>query len=121
MKKLTGVLVVICGCFLPLLCRGAETNHARLFCLSVQFGQGLDNFGDTMDFSSVDPMSLINGELAPNPGTYSHGCYFLFDDGSGLGGVPGVLLLNTPAGQDANSNGFNDFFESSQAVSATTS
>jgi hypothetical protein len=120
MKKLRDVLFVIGVCFLPLLCRGAETNHARLFCLSVQFGQGLDNFGDTMDFSSVDPGTLINGELFPTPGNYSHQTYFLFDDGSGFG-FEGVLSLDTPAGVDANTNGFNDFFESSQDSFGTTS
>src|SRR5882724_3045611 len=114
MRKLTGGLVVICGCFLPLLCRGAETNQARLFCLSVRFGQGQGTDGfSKMDFSSVDPGTLINGELFPVPGNYSHETFFLFDDGTGFG-FEGTLSLNTPAGVDANTNGFNDFFESSQ-------
>jgi|SRR5579859_3475490 len=121
MKKLRKAVLLIGACLLPLLCRSAETNHARLFCLSVQFQEGQDQFGDVLDLSSVDPGTLINGELAPNTGTYSHGCYFSFNDFSGLGPVYGVLLLNTPAGMDANSNGFNDFFESSQAGSGTTS
>jgi hypothetical protein len=120
MRKISGVLAAICVCILPMMCRGAETNNARLFCLSVQFGQGLDNFGDTMDFSSVDPSTLINGEMFPALGTYSHQTFFLFDDGTGMG-FKGVLSLDTPAGVDANGNGFNDFFESSQGVSAPTS
>lgn len=122
MKKLWKVVLLIGVCFLPLLCRGAETAHARLFCLSVQFQQGDDPnslFQATLDLSSVDPMSLINGELFPVPGTYSHASYFLYQDNTGSF-FEGQLLLNTPSGMDANSNGFNDFFESSQAVSATT-
>src|SRR5260370_36901364 len=102
MKELWRVVFLIGISFLSLMCRGAETNQSRLFCLSVQFQQGQDEFGDVLDLSSVDPASLINGELAPTSGTYSHGCYFAFNDFSGLGPVYGVLLLNTPAGTDAN-------------------
>lgn len=123
MKRLRKVVLLIGACFLPWLCRGAETAHARLFCLSVQFQQGDDPnslFQGTLDLSSVDPMSLINGELFPVPGNYSHESYFLYQDNAG-DLFEGTLSLNVPAGVDANTNGFNDFFESSQAIATTTS
>lgn len=95
--------------------RGAETAHARMWCLSLRFQEGSDSFGNTLDFSTIS--SSYNGELAPyNQRTWGSG--FVLD----YSGMPitGTIYIDLPPIVDANGNGFDDFFEVSQGVQAAT-
>lgn len=114
MKLFACLMLLVC--LDPLNARSAETASGRIWCLSLQFQQGTDSFGDTLDFSTT--AGSPNGELEPYNGlTYISG--FTLD----ISGQPitGTMQLNLPPFQDANSNGFSDFFESSQGVGASTS
>lgn len=113
--KVFAFVVAIASVFYPVTSRSAETANARIWCLSVRFQEGTDSFGDTLDLSTIS--STVNGELAPyNQQTYISG--FTLD----ISGFPvnGTMKLNLPPFVDVNGNGFHDFFESSQGVSATT-
>ena len=100
----------------PFATRSAETASGRIWCLSLQFQEGTDSFGDTLDLSTTgDPP---NGELAPYNGlTYISG--FSLD----ISGQPitGTMQFNLPPFMDVNSNGFNDFFESALGVGTSSS
>ena len=114
--RIFACLWLIISLLSPFAARSAETAAARLTCLSLQFQQGRDSFGDTLDLSTVS--GTPNGELAPYNGlTYISG--MVLD----VTGQPlnGTIQLNLPPYSDVNSNGFNDFFESAVGVFATTS
>lgn len=114
--KLYTFAVLILSAFYPLIASGAETAHARLWCLSLRFHQATA-FGDTtLDLSTVN--GTPNGELEPYQDlTYASG--FTLD----MSGFPinGTIFINLPAFADVNGNGFNDFFESALTVGGTTS
>jgi hypothetical protein len=105
----------------------AQTAQARLFCLSVRFQQGIYRglIGDvTLDLSTInranlgDPATLKNGELAPTfsvsePDHFSG--FVLYDTLLDDVVLVGEIDLDTPAFTDVNGNGFDDFFEVSEA------
>ena len=65
--------------------------------------------------------SPANGELEPYNGLTYITAFYLDDlNFSGLT-VNGTIYLNLPPVLDANGNGFNDFFESSLGITATSS
>lgn len=99
----------------------AQVAHARLYCYSLHFLRGEDQFGlYSLDLTSIYPD--INGELAPWwVGSYTHIADFFLNDPTGFDPLEGTLAVNVPPNADANHNGFPDFFEVSQPVSATTS
>jgi len=83
--------------------------------LSLRFQEGSDSFGDTLDFSTIN--NSYNGELAPfSQGTLGSG--FVLD----FSGMPitGTIYIDLPPLVDANGNGFDDFFETSQGVQAAS-
>src|SRR6266513_2396458 len=102
----------------------AQTAQARLFCLSLRFQQGiyhclLDDV--TLDLSTIR-LDTPNGELAPTFLSPDHiSLFHMWDKSSEMTIEDGVLHLDVPAFTDANSNGFADFFEVSQAVSGASS
>jgi hypothetical protein len=109
---------------LPILARAAQTAQATLFSRSVRFYQSTDE----SDFFSLNLSTLTtqnNGELGPyfyffSP-TTTHAAYLnlvdeLFGDHYG-----GAMDLSVPSGGDANGNGFADFFEVAQGISANSS
>jgi len=102
----------------------AQTAQARLFCLSLRFQQGIYRglLGDvTLDLSTIG-LNTPNGELAPTFSSPDHiSVFHMGDASSGETIEDGVLHLDVPAFTDANSNGFADFFEVSQAVSGASS
>lgn len=108
----------------PFSSRGSETAHATLWCLSPRFQQSFDeNELFSLDLSSES--SEINGELVPffyffDPNT-THSAYITIIDQLFSDEYPGAMDLNVPEDADANGNGFADFFESSQGISATSS
>jgi hypothetical protein len=99
----------------PVAGRGAEMARPRLWCLSLRFQQGTASLGGTLDLSTLT--SVNNGELAPtfNGRKYASGMALDF-------GVPvtGVINVDLPPFVDANGDGFDDFFDVSQGVQATT-
>ena len=118
MKRL--LLLLTAGWLLyPITNYGSETAHARLYCMSLRFQQGT-TYGGTLDLSSTGG-SPYNGELLPTFGDSSGNpwaSYFFLYYG-GYGTIPGVIYVNLPPYTDANSNGFDDFFEVAQGVSTT--
>lgn len=92
--------------------KGAETAHARLYCMSLKFQQGT-TYGGTLNLSSTGG-SPYNGELMPYGQEWAS--YFFLYYG-GYGTIPGTIYVNLPAPVDANNDGFDDFFEVSQGVS----
>lgn len=102
----------------------AATAQARLFCLSLRFQTASTKlFGQTytLDFMSDTSTTPPNGELFPllNPAQPSHATFFQMHDPT-LGDIAGTLVVDVPSGLDTNTNGFNDFFESSQAIDSVT-
>src|SRR2546429_591297 len=102
----------------------AQTAQARIFCLSLRFQRAPDMFGlYVLDLSTIS-LDTPNGELAPTfdiPSRPSHYSDFrISDPDTGEVVAEGEIDLNTPAIADANGNGFDDFFETSQQVSGTS-
>ena len=116
------LILLTAGCFLhPITNYGAETAQGRAYCMSLRFQQGT-TYGGTLNFSSTGG-SPYNGELFPtfgDPSGNPWASYFFLNYG-GYGTIPGIIYLNLPSFTDANSNGFDDFFEVSQGVSSGTS
>jgi hypothetical protein len=120
--------ILACGIGVLLLAsinysHAAQTAQATLFCLSLRFQQGVYHgaAGDiTLNLSTTD-LDTPNGELAPtfdSPDHYSG--FILYDTLLDEVVTAGSLDLDTPPFADANDNGFDDFFESSQTGSGTS-
>jgi hypothetical protein len=107
----------------PSLCAG-ETAGARLFCLSLRFQTAATKvFGETYTLDlSTDPSAAPNGELAPLflTNNFSHGSSFRLYDPIFAQDLFGDIAFDVPMAEDANGNGFSDFFEVSQSVASTT-
>lgn len=124
MKKLLMILAM--GLAIPsTICLGAQTSKARLYCESLRFqrGRATDTSGFlwTLDMTTLNVG--INGELAPdffNSG-YSNSTYVELTWELTGDIFPGALVVDIPDTGDANGNGFLDFFEVSQGVTALTS
>ncbi len=123
MKTLLRILLAA-ACLFPWTLTAAQTATARMFCWSVKFNRGHDASGlYSLDLSMLD--SGINGELLPLSNasrTHGSGIYLndetLFDDP-----IPGSMYLDVPdypVVPDSNDDGFNDFFDVSCGVSATS-
>jgi hypothetical protein len=98
--------------------QGAETAHARLYCLSLRFQQGT-TYGGTLNLSSTGG-SPYNGELLPYSISGREWASFFFLYYGGYGTIPGTIYVSLPSFTDANGNSFDDFFEVSQGVSTTS-
>ena len=119
MKQIASLLVVG-ACLFPLFTRCAETAHAKTWCLSLRFYHGGGQTGEyALDLSTLE--SGVNGELTPTSGSYNHGAYLVLTDEIWNEQLPGTIYLNVPDTGDADGDGFNDFFEVSRAVSASSS
>ena len=116
MKKLWVFLAAGLG-VLPLSGLATQSAQATFFCWSLRFHQGQGSFDETLDLSTIS--GTPNGELAPWYSTYTHRSSFVLD----YSGFPitGMIYLDLPPYQDANSNGFDDSFEVSQSVSGSSS
>src|SRR5437867_10966651 len=111
-------------------CHAAQTARATLFCLSARFQRGVYHglAGDiTLDLSTInlenlgDPASPKNGELKPTDSDPDHSSGFvLYDSLSDEVVLIGRIDLNTPDVADVNDNGFDDFFEVSEAGSGAS-
>jgi hypothetical protein len=110
MKRFLIVLMAVWFLF-SATSQGAETAHARLYCLSLHFQEGT-TYGGTLDLSTIGGPPY-NGELMPYSGrTWVSGLALVW---SGIGDS-GTIYVNLPPAADANGNGFDDFFEVSQGV-----
>jgi hypothetical protein len=99
----------------------AQYAQARFYSLSLRFQQGTEDFGIfTLDLSTIDIPGPANGELAPTYGRPTHVSGFRLYDLAWDTTVEGVLAFNVLMNQDANQNGFADFFEVCQGISGTT-
>jgi hypothetical protein len=95
---------------------GEQRASARLWCESLHFSQG-HNGDETLDLSTI--AGVPNGELAPNYDGKSLVSGFMLD----LFGMPiyGTIYVGLPAFADDDGDGFDDFYQTSHQVSATTS
>jgi hypothetical protein len=119
--KLIASLLAAGACFFPLMAHGAETAQAKMWCLSLRFQHGAGQDGMySLDLTTFD--AGVNGELAPDwVGSYTHSTGLVLTDELFGDQLPGVMFLNIPDVGDADGDGFPDFFEVSQPVSATSS
>jgi hypothetical protein len=114
--KVVRYWVLAIAFLIPNYIGSAETAQARIWCWSLHFQQGSDGSGDTLDLTTIS--GTPNGELAPYNGL-QYVSNFLLDS---LGTpIPGTMYLNLPPFTDDNTNGWPDFFEVTQAVTAATS
>ena len=103
---------------------GAATNRATvsLHCLSLRFQPATAKFFGqtyTLEFTTANDQDPANGELTPNgTGSSSHACFYKLYLPDWPDPTIGTFYLNIPDPVDANGDGFNDFFEVSQAVPA---
>ena len=109
----------------------SQTAPARMYCLSVKVGQGVNAFGDaiTLNYAarpdSADelgpewPMGHHEIVLPAEVFTYNSNLD-LWDDTYGYSSY-GLIHIGLPVDVDANGNRFPDFFEVSRATSVTTS
>jgi hypothetical protein len=115
------ILVAVGWFLVSTVSQGAETAHARLYCMSLQFQQGTTS-GGTLNVSTLSG-TPYNGELMPTFGSDASGNPW----GSGLvlvwSGMAdgGTIYVNLPPPADANNNDFDDFFEVSQGVASKVS
>lgn len=119
-KAMTTTRWILLTTFLLALTSPAQATHsasATLFCWSLRFHQGTGSFDETLDLTTI--AGGLNGELAPWYASHTHRSGFSLD----FSGFPitGTLLLNLPAFQDANGNGFDDSYEVAQGISGTSS
>jgi hypothetical protein len=112
--KMTGILLMALLITLSSAINAAQTASATLFCWSLRFQTGTASGGATLSLSSI--AGPPNGELYPDGADYASGM-ILDVFGSPITGTMSVAL---PPFADANGNGFNDFFEVSQAVGLST-
>ena len=114
-----GIGVLMCVFFNS---HAAGMAQARIFCLSLRFQRGPDMFGlYALDLSTIS-LDTPNGELAPTFETTNHFSGFrISEPDTGELVEEGEIDLDTPDFADANGNGFDDFFEVSQPVSAASS
>src|SRR5258708_35269910 len=99
----------------PTLSRAVESAKARMWCLSLRFQQGSAGLGTTLDLTTIS--SGYNGELAPTFTGRTYYSDFALDAGFP---VTGVINVDLPPSVDANGDGFDDFFDVTQAVQATS-
>lgn len=119
MKRSLGLLITF-TCLWSLPVQGSETALARLWCFSPRFQAAEDLTGEyRMELTTLSVG--INGELAPDyGGDFTHSAWVEVTDQYLDETLQGVLFVDVPDAGDANGNGWNDFFEVSQGVTATS-
>lgn len=103
--------------FLPEAVFGTTNAAVHLFCFSLRFHAATTN-SFTLALSTAPSSAPANGELAPvfDPRLPNHGSGFLLHDPQLGSDITGVIFFDAPPFSDANTNGFDDFFEVSQGV-----
>jgi len=111
--RLITVLTLLAG--ISIVPATAATASARLFCWSLRMSQGNGPFDATLDLSTL--AGANNGELAPQFSFYSHYSDIVLYDG--LFTSTGIMDLDVPINDDADNDGFPDFFQVAQGVAST--
>src|SRR5690242_5490698 len=98
----------------------SESAQARLFCTSVRVLPGTTTSGqaNTLKISTDSSLVVINNELSP---LYDPSVYFRLEGPGFPNPLTGQFALDTPGFTDVNNDGFDDFFEVSQAVNSDSS
>lgn len=117
-------LALLAALLTALISSSAQTARVTLFCNSLQFELAAAGAGEgsTLRLTSDASFADLNGEVAPlfQANLPTHGTYFLLDDLTFPDRLAGQIAFDQPEHVDANQNGFDDFFEVSEAVPATT-
>jgi hypothetical protein len=92
--------------------------QVRFYCTSVQLlpANGGPGQAETFEVTTDSTLGEINNEVNASTDVP---VYFQLDDPTSAGTVAGQIIIPFPAPVDANGNGFDDFYESSQAVPPT--
>lgn len=119
-------LSAFCGALVSYvtLAAGLEPARVSVYCTSLRFEATAGGPGQaaTLQLTTDPAFGEMNGELAAlfDPRLPSHGALFLLDDPTLADQLFGQMFFDQPEPVDANGNGFDDFFEVGQGVSATT-
>ncbi|MBM3838904.1 MAG: hypothetical protein FJ398_13245 [Verrucomicrobia bacterium] len=98
--------------------------QVRLYCQSLQFQPATTRVAGqtyTLEITTADSFSEINGELAPlySPNLPTHGALFRLQSPVALEPILGNIAFDQPEPVDLNENGFDDFFEVRQEGDGT--
>jgi hypothetical protein len=109
---------------LPLCLFAREPAQVRLYCMSLVFAPATGGGGQgfTFELTTAPGASEINHELGPlfDQRFPTHGAFFRLHDPGIPDPLVGQIAFDQPAPEDRNENGFDDFFEVSQAVESVT-
>jgi hypothetical protein len=95
--------------------------NGRMYCASVRINPGYD-INNQYELALTTISSSKNGELAPDwDGGPSHSTYMVLTDKLLDGEDVAFVEMDLPPYQDADNNGYTDFFETAQAISGTSS
>jgi hypothetical protein len=109
-------IVVLAALSLAVPALARDPAHVRLYCNSVRLLPGTAGPGQTLAVTTDPTLAEINNELSPLSGPP---VYFRWDDPTFPDPITGQIAIDTPPRVDQNGNGFDDFFEVSQAVPST--
>jgi hypothetical protein len=115
MKTFLSALAILLLLQGALVTQAAQTANARAFCLSPKLSPGSNPWDYELYLTTIN--AGWNGELSfgsSDPG-YSHSAWIGMWYPQTLETLPGFLWLNLPDFQDANLDGFDDFYDVTQA------
>ena len=120
LSRLLLATALLTGLTSPRESRALEAN-GRMYCASVRINAGYD-VNNQYELALTTINSFKNGELAPNwlEGP-SHFSYVVLADRWLDTEDVAEVHLDLPPYQDADSNGYTDFFETAQAIAGTSS
>lgn len=113
--RLSGILSIALASSVSSASAAEQSAFARVWCESLHFSQG-HYAGETLDLSTID--GVPNGELVPYDGKSLASGFTL--DFSGMP-IYGTIFVGLPPFTDNDGDGFDDFYQTAQAVYATTS
>lgn len=114
------IFTTLIGLFCQNAFAALQTAAARVYCESVYILEGSEpNNEYRLLLSGVDVG--VNNELFPVDGTYTHHSYVYLEEQIFEDYIPGDMSLNLPTLPDNNKDGFPDFFDSTMAISGTSS
>ncbi|MHC1769617.1 MAG: hypothetical protein AB9869_35935 [Verrucomicrobiia bacterium] len=101
-----------------------EPARVTLYCTSLRFETGTGGPGQAASLALTSDPNLVevNGEVSAfyDPTLPSHGAFFRLEDPAFPDSIFGRIAFDTPEPVDDNGDAFDDFFQSTQAVAATT-
>jgi hypothetical protein len=117
--RFSGLLLLALGALAPSLLAANQPAQVRLYCQSLQFQPATTRLAGqtyTLEITTADSFSEINGELVPlySPNLPTHGALFRLQSPLALEPITGNIAFDQPEPVDLNENGFDDFFEVNQ-------